>query len=153
MPRKPQHQPDDATRQTVQLHATVGTDQNVIARILGITKNTLRKYYKDELDLATAKANATVGGSLYKKATGYTDKAGVYHPPETAAQIFWMKTRAGWRETNRHEHTGADGGAIQTEDVTKRDADAFARSITGLVARSAEASETGEPETGNESGS
>mgnify|MGYP005863524761 CR=1 FL=1 len=51
------------------------------------------------------------------------------------------------------EHTGADGGAIQTEDVTKRDAESFTGSILGLVARSAEASETDEPEAGNEGGS
>ena len=32
------------------------------------------------------------------------------------------------------EHTGKDGGPIQTEDITKRDADAFTCSVAGLVA-------------------
>ena len=85
---KPPHAPTDAQRQTVQLHTTVGTPQPVLARLLSITEKTLRKYYRDELDLAKAKANATIGGALFNKAKG----------GETTAMIFWMKTRAGWRE-------------------------------------------------------
>lgn len=129
MPKGTQaHEPTDATRQTVQLHATVGTDQHIIARVLGISKNTLRKHYMDELELATAKANATVGGSLYKKATGYTDKEGTYHPPETAAQIFWMKTRARWSETHRHEHESPDGSMTPKSglDASKLSTEALA---------------------------
>ena len=83
------HEPTDANRQTVQLHATVGTNHETIARLIGIDDKTLRLYYRDELDLAKAKANATIGGSLFNKAKG----------GDTAAQIFWMKTQAGWRET------------------------------------------------------
>jgi hypothetical protein len=29
--------------------------------------------------------------------------------------MFWMKTRAGWRETVRQENTGPDGAPITTE--------------------------------------
>ena len=88
MSRKP-HEPTAESRQLVQLHTTVGTTQEDIARILGIDSKTLRKHYRDELDLAKAKANATIGGALFNKA-----KSG-----DTAAMIFWMKTQAGWRET------------------------------------------------------
>ena len=104
MSRK-RHAPTDAQRQTVQLHTTVGTIQPVIARLLGITEKTLRLYYRDELDLAKAKANATIGGALFNKA-----KSG-----DTTAMIFWMKTQAEWRETVVNEHGGIGGGAIQTE--------------------------------------
>lgn len=86
----------------VQLHATIGTTEATIARIVGISEPTLRKYYRDELDLAFAQANATVGGALFKKAAG----------GDTVAAIFWMKTRAGWRETSVTEHTGKDGVAL-----------------------------------------
>jgi len=85
---KPPHEPTEATRQTVQLHTMVGTIQPDIARVLDIDEKTLRKYYRDELDLAKAKANATIGGALFNKA-----KTG-----DTSAMIFWMKTQAGWRE-------------------------------------------------------
>jgi hypothetical protein len=86
--RKP-HAPSDAQRKLVQLHATVGTTQEMIARVLKIDAKTLRLHYRDELDLAMALANATIGGKLFNKAKG----------GDTASMIFWMKTRARWRET------------------------------------------------------
>jgi len=96
---KPPHAPTDATRQTVQLHTMVGTTQADIARVLDIDEKTLRKYYRDELDLAKAKANATIGGALFNQA-----KSG-----DTSAMIFWMKTQAGWREKADINHTSEDG--------------------------------------------
>lgn len=86
--RKP-HKPTDAQRQLVSLHATVGTTHETIADILGIHKETLYKYYTPELKQAREKANATIGGALFNKA-----KSG-----DTTAMIFWLKTRARWRET------------------------------------------------------
>lgn len=97
--RKPPHAPTSEQRQLVQLHATVGTDQETIARIIGIDPKTLRKHYREELDLALAKANATIGGALFNKA-----KNG-----DTAAQIFWMKTQARWSERSEVDHTSSDG--------------------------------------------
>ena len=45
MPKKPcgrkQHAPTDAQRKLVELHATVGTTQDMIARVIGIDKKTL----------------------------------------------------------------------------------------------------------------
>jgi hypothetical protein len=90
------HKPTPDQRQLVQLHATVGTRQDEIAGILGIDPKTLRLHYREELDLAAAKANATIGGALFNKA-----KNG-----DTTAMIFWMKTRANWKETSALEHSG-----------------------------------------------
>ena len=92
---RPEHEPTALTRQTVQLHTTVGTTQTAIAQILGIDEKTLRKHYRDELDLSRAKANATIGGALFNKAKG----------GDTAAMIFWMKTQAGWRERVEVDNT------------------------------------------------
>jgi hypothetical protein len=94
MSRRP-HEPTKESRQLVQLHATIGTPQKVIADILDIDDKTLTKYYRAELDQATARANASVGGALFNKAT----------KGDTAAMIFWMKTRAGWREKLEVEQT------------------------------------------------
>jgi len=103
MPKKPcgrkQHAPTDAERQLVQLHATVGTTQDMIARVIGIDKKTLRLHYRDELDLSMAKANATIGGALFNKAKG----------GDTASMTFWLKTRARWRETSDVNLTSEDG--------------------------------------------
>ena len=80
--------PTKGQRDTVRLHAMVGTDQETIARVLGIDPKTLRKYFRDDLDISLAIANAEVGGHLFNKA-----KNG-----DTSAQIFWLKTRARWKE-------------------------------------------------------
>lgn len=98
-PGAPPHEPTRATRELVQLHTMVGTRQEAIASIIGIDPKTLRKYYRDELDQSKAKANATIGGALFNKA-----KSG-----DTTAMIFWMKTQAGWKETNVNEHISPDG--------------------------------------------
>lgn len=108
---KPAHEPTKATRDTVVMHVMVGTPQADIARVLGIDEKTLRKHYRDDLDLAKAKANARVGGALFNKAIG----------GDMAAIAFWCKTQMGMRETTRHEHTGPNGGPIQNEHRTWRE--------------------------------
>ena len=82
------HKPTKILQDTVTMHAMIGTPQEDIARVIGIDPKTLRLHYRDELDLAALKANATIGGALFNKAKG----------GDTSAMIFWMKTRAGWRE-------------------------------------------------------
>jgi len=125
-----QHQPTPESKNLVRLHATIGTRHDVMADILGIDAKTLRKHYRTELDHSLATANATVGGALFNKAKG----------GDTAAMIFWMKTRAGWRETNVTEVTGANGGPIQTQDVpaTQR----LAERLAAIEQRSGTAGET-----------
>ena len=85
---RPKFEPSKAEREMVSLHATIGTPQEVIADILDIDPTTLRRHFRKELDQSFAKANATIGGALYNKAKG----------GDTAAMIFWMKTRAQWIE-------------------------------------------------------
>ena len=102
-----QHAPTDAQRKLVELHATVGTTQDMIARVIGIDKKTLRLHYRDELDLSMAKANATIGGALFNKAKG----------GDTASMTFWLKTRAGWREKSDVNHVSEDGSMTPTRIV------------------------------------
>ena len=59
-----------------------------IAKIVGCAPKTLRKRFRDELDRGVAEANATVSGYLLAAAKG----------GNVTAQIFWLKTRAHWRE-------------------------------------------------------
>lgn len=99
------HKPTKTTRDTVSLHAMVGTPQELIAELLGIDSKTLRKHYREELDHALAKANATIGGSLFNKAKG----------GDSSAQMFWLKTRAGWKETNKHDLISSDGSMSPKE--------------------------------------
>jgi len=82
----------------------------------------LRKYYRDELDLGTTKANAQVAGFLFNSA-----KNG-----NVTAQIFWLKTRARWRETPvelRHS------GSIARKDLVEySDAELLAMISAGVTA-------------------
>lgn len=77
-----------------------GIPADNIARSIGVGPDTLRKYYREELDSGTTKANTAVAQSLYKKALGDGTSA-------VTAAIFWLKTRAGWKETVALEHGGA----------------------------------------------
>jgi ParB-like chromosome segregation protein Spo0J len=79
---------DEALRAKVADLAGLGVTQDDIAKIVGCAPKTLRKRCRDELDRGVAEANATIAGSLYAAA-----KAG-----NIAAMIFWLKTRAHWRE-------------------------------------------------------
>ena len=63
-----------------------GIPEDGIAAEIGISKPTLIKYYRRELDVGMTKANAQVAQNLFKKATG--DGAS-----SVTAAIFWCKTR------------------------------------------------------------
>jgi hypothetical protein len=82
------HVPDPAFRRQVETLAAYGIPETDIARVVGIDPKTLRKHYRDELDLGSTKANAQVAGFLFNSA-----KSG-----NVSAQIFWLKTRARWSE-------------------------------------------------------
>jgi hypothetical protein len=97
--------PTDENRRQVETLAGFGIPQPDIGRTIGVNDDTLRKYYRDELDSGTTKANAAVAQSLYRKALGDGTSA-------VTAAIFWLKTRAQWRETNTLELSGKGGGPI-----------------------------------------
>jgi len=95
------HQPTDASRRQVEAMAGYGVPEWDIAKVLGIDPKTLRKHYPAELELGHVKANARVAESLFKKAIAADLTA-----PAVNAAIFWLKTRAGWREPPRAEELG-----------------------------------------------
>jgi hypothetical protein len=78
----------DAIREKVQYLAGLGVSQDDIAKIIGCAPKTLRKRFREELNRGVAEANAMVAGYLFNSA-----KQG-----NVSAQIFWLKTRAQWRE-------------------------------------------------------
>ena len=84
------HKPDKKSRDIVMKLARIGTPQEVIGDVLGIHRETVSKHYRRELDLSAAEANAEVANSLYQNAVN----------GNVTAQIFWCKTRLGWRETS-----------------------------------------------------
>jgi hypothetical protein len=127
-------------RKTVEAMSAYGIPQQKIAAVIGICKPTLEKYYRVELDTADAKATAKVAESLFQKATGN-------HPQSVTAGIFWLKTRAGWKDTTRHEHTGANGGPLQHVDLASLKADDLAR-LEGILGPLLGSGEGGDSEAG-----
>jgi|1186.fasta_scaffold437160_1 hypothetical protein len=94
------HRPNPAQRRQVEALAAYGIPEAEISGVVGIDPKTLRKFYREELDLGEAKANAQVAGFLFNAA-----RSG-----NVTAQIFWLKTRAKWRETPLElKHSGSIG--------------------------------------------
>jgi hypothetical protein len=93
----------DAMRERVRRLAGVGVPQDDIAAILDCDAKTLRKHFRIELNRGVAEANAAAASYLFAKV-----KEG-----NVTAQIFWMKTRAGWREGRAPEDPvpGAEAGS------------------------------------------
>jgi hypothetical protein len=89
---RPAHRPEPFLKRQVEAMAAYGVPEDKIARVVGIDAKTLRKHYRDELDTGQTKANSKVAESLYRKATGEGAQS-------VTAAIFWLKTRAQWKET------------------------------------------------------
>jgi len=111
---RPAHQPDSFLLRQVEAMAAYGVPEEKIARVLGIDPKTLRKHYRDELDTGQIKANSKVAESLYRKATGEG-------PQSVTAAIFWLKTRALWKETMVSEvtHDTSDSVKALMERIAK----------------------------------
>jgi hypothetical protein len=69
-----------------------------IALVLDMDLDELQSVYHRELDTGSIKANLRVAESLYRQALGDGRQA-------VTAAIFWLKTRARWKETSVHEVT------------------------------------------------
>jgi len=108
---KPAHEPTDELREKVTFLCINGLDHEKIASAIGVSENTLRKHYRHELDNARNEKNACVASSLYQKAIN----------GDVAAQCFWLKTRAGWKETIVQENRDLDKKIIFETDEDNPD--------------------------------
>ena len=125
---RPAHKPDPAIRRQVEAMAGYGVPEIDIAGVIGVDPKTLRKHYRGELDHGHVKANAKVAENLYRKATGEGREAVI-------AAIFWLKTRAGWRETSVHEVGGLNSRPIEVEVMVPNAREVLARRLAEIAAR------------------
>ena len=105
---RPQHLVTATTENQVYELSKVGTRYEDIAFMLGISADTLSKYYKPQLEKGRIEANAVIAGTLYEKA----------RQGDTASMMFWLKTRAQWSEKHTTELTGEGGAPINIRVVT-----------------------------------
>lgn len=98
MPGDASHDPelDRPFAQKVETMAGYGVSAADIAIVLTIDEAELQSVYQRELDAGAIKANLRVAESLYRQALGDGRQA-------VTAAIFWLKTRARWKETSVHE--------------------------------------------------
>ncbi len=76
----------------VEALAGFGIPASEIACVLDVEKADLARDYAKELAGGAIKANARVAESLFRKATGDGRES-------VTAAIFWLKTRARWKES------------------------------------------------------
>ncbi|MCK9591856.1 MAG: helix-turn-helix domain-containing protein [Methanoregula sp.] len=124
-----------------------------IADALGIVESTLaewrKKYpeFSDALKEGKAEADSKVEASLFQRANGYdldvvetteypnggvqVKKTKKHIPPDTTAQIFWLKNRRPdeWRDRQQLEHSGPEGGPILLNNLSDEEVERRAREI------------------------
>ena len=112
MPPKPIELTDQQRAEIETLAALLNQEQ--IADYLGIGRTTFHSIMQRDPDVAErykrgkARAIAHVANGLLQKA-----RSGC-----TTSSIFYLKTQAGWRETERLEHSGPDGTPLQISSAS-----------------------------------
>lgn len=106
---RPAFKVSDDKREIVKNMSAYGMPQEHIAASLGISIDTLFKYFEEELKSGKADINMKVAQCLVDKAVG----------GNVGAMIFWLKTQAGFKETTRVESevSGKDGGPISINEI------------------------------------
>lgn len=120
----------------------LGATDKDIADFFEISESTLYKWkvdfpeFSEALKKGKATADAEVASKLFHRACGYehpevhvSNYQGAvtltpltkHYPPDATSMIFWLKNRRPdlWRD--RVEHTGKDGGPIETREVSDED--------------------------------
>ena len=97
------HAPTKETRRQVETASGLGLPHDMIGALIGISDETIRKYYPVELKRGKAEASLAVTRTLFDKAVS----------GDTTAMIWWTKAQMRWAETQRHENTGANGEPIE----------------------------------------
>ena len=110
------YEPTEEQRRTVRAMSGFGIPQADIATLLELDPKTLRKHFRRELDRGSIEATAKVAQTLFQMATSGEN---------TAAAIFWMKSRAGWRE--KHEVVLSTKPSEEMSDVELEEEIARAR--------------------------
>ncbi len=98
---------DEKKRQVEKL-AGLGLPHTQISVVIGCSRETLEKNFKEELIKGKAVANTKISQTLFEKAI----------QGNTALLIFWAKTQMGWKEVQGLELTGKDGQPL--DDAKQR---------------------------------
>ena len=121
----------------------MGATVQELAGFFSVSDSTIEEWMRTHESFSRAvkegrsEADADVAHKLFRRATGYSHDAVKiitvadgnnsgshveqvpyveHYPPDTTAAIFWLKNRnpQKWRDLKAVEHTGKDGGPIET---------------------------------------
>ena len=127
MPRAPIVLSPDQVREVETLAALLNQDQ--IADYFGIGRRTFHAICQRDEEVAArykrgkARAIAHVANGLLQKA-----RSG-----DTTSAIFYLKTQAGWRETERHEHALEVTDRRDPSQVSDAELEALLVDMTGTL--------------------
>jgi hypothetical protein len=112
---RPTLEPTDKQRGQVEAMIRYGIPETEIAQALGISKTTLLKHFRNEINASATKANTQVGEFIFATIVGLPIPGRRPVTDERARAtlaMFWAKTRMGWKETVINQHEGKGGGPI-----------------------------------------
>ena len=99
---------DPVVAARIEALAGYGLSGAEIAHVLGVGEETLLAHHAGLIESGRIKSNARVAESLFRKATGEGYGA-------VTAAIFWLKTRARWKETSTQELAPATDTVITVQ--------------------------------------
>ena len=109
---RPAHKPTSKERRYVEALASYGVPEADIARVVGITRHTLHKHYRDQIENGVIRTNAQVAGFLFSAA-----KKG-----SVPAMMFWLRCRAKWSEP-RDQTAGMAPGKKEAAAIAAQQVD------------------------------
>lgn len=107
----PGFEPGPEQAAQVEKMTALGLSSDDIAAVLRIEPKLLKKYYAYEIETADKRTNAEVAKIALQMAMSGA-------VPDMTK--FWLKTRAGWKETKVTEVTGANGGPILFSETKQK---------------------------------
>lgn len=110
------HEPTESTRAQVIALVAFGLTHEAIADFIDVSPPTLKLHYKRELLVGRDRMTERVASFMHNAASGEAIKDGATHADCIRAATFWLKTRAGWKETSDHnvDVTNSDGSMRPT---------------------------------------
>ena len=148
---RPAFQPTDEQRKNVEVMASIGIPEENIRLVVRnrsdtpISRTSLRKHFKKELEIGATKLNARVGYFMVATIFGTRPPDGVTPIRDERvrgrlAELF-LKARLGWREVVLNQHEVPK----QSKEQTDVDLEALRRKLAERIRRLAAVQNSGEP--------
>jgi hypothetical protein len=111
-PEKKPHVPTEELRRIVGRMVThLGATHDQAAFVLGLSRNTLRKHYRAELGRAGITVACQIGQTYVAKCLGGIGENRDWRRADTAALIWFTKSRLGWTDQADGVQPAGAGGA------------------------------------------